>query len=368
LAGWAAAWLCLAAAAHTPAARGEERAPAADDSSGFRSRFIPAPVLYYTPETKLAYGAAAAYIFKMGEGAEVSRSVSNLGGIAVYTALDQVMVSFGANLHTPGDRREVAAGVEFSRFPTELYGLGMDAPDATAEDYTPVHYRVSLEALRRVSRTLRMGLDVQFLRHRVRQVEEGGLLARRAIPGWEAATTVRIGPVASLDTRDHPGGPTRGAYLRGEANLYDGVLGSDREFAQILLDLRFFQPWIAGQVSAAQIVATATLGEAPYYLMPALGGSRLFRGALEGRYRQHQLLALQAEHRVPLRGRLGLVGFAAIGQVTRRVGDLEMRDFRLSGGLGLRIVILPAERLRIRLDQAWSGGDRGFYLAVGESF
>jgi outer membrane translocation and assembly module TamA len=104
--------------------------------------------------------------------------------------------------------------------------------------------------------------------------------------------------------------------------------------------------------------------------VPQLGGDQLLRGYYGGRFRDQDLLALQAEYRMPVWWRLGAVGFVAAGQVAPKLDDLGLDRFKPAAGLGLRFLLSPEEGLNIRADYGW-GFDvesSGFYLSIGEIF
>ena len=82
-----------------------------------------------------------------------------------------------------------------------------------------------------------------------------------------------------------------------------------------LLDLRRYQPVWLDHVLAMRIGMHGATGELPFQLLPALGGSVMFRGWFLGRLRDKVLLAQELEYRAPLterwadRGRrVGLAG------------------------------------------------------------
>jgi outer membrane translocation and assembly module TamA len=117
-------------------------------------------------------------------------------------------------------------------------------------------------------------------------------------------------------------------------------------------------------------LAQAVTGTAPFDLLPQLGGDVLLRGYYQGRFRDRTLLAGQVEYRSPLVWRLGLVGFAAAGQVAPEFGAMGFDRFKPAVGVGLRIRFVKATGLSIRADYGWGleGGSAGFYLNVGEAF
>jgi outer membrane translocation and assembly module TamA len=92
------------------------------------------------------------------------------------------------------------------------------------------------------------------------------------------------------------------------------------------------------------------------------------RGHYQGRYRDRQMVAAQAEYRVPVWWRLGVVGFAGVGQVARDVDDFHFGALHVSAGGGLRFLVSRSKRVNARGDVAWGEDDFGVYVALGEAF
>ena len=79
-------------------------------------------------------------------------------------------------------------------------------------------------------------------------------------------------------------------------------------------------------------------------------------------------VAGQVELRWRVWQRFGLAAFGGTGWISN-APYADGRDDRIdSAGVGLRFEVLPAKRLNLRLDFAWSEDDQAVYLAVGEAF
>ena len=78
-------------------------------------------------------------------------------------------------------------------------------------------------------------------------------------------------------------------------------------------------------------------------------------------------MAVQAEWRFPLVGRLGGVVFASAGTAFSRVDTLGTDDLRADGGVGLRFALNRPQRVNLRVDLAY-GSEFQFYVDVLEAF
>jgi outer membrane translocation and assembly module TamA len=111
-------------------------------------------------------------------------------------------------------------------------------------------------------------------------------------------------------------------------------------------------------------------GDPPFDLLPQLGGDVLLRGYFQGRFRDKDLLAFQAEYRAPVWWKLGAAAFVSAGQVAPELSGLRIDAFHPAAGFGLRFLIQEEEGVQIRADFAW-GFDvesSGFYINIGEAF
>jgi hemolysin activation/secretion protein len=107
----------------------------------------------------------------------------------------------------------------------------------------------------------------------------------------------------------------------------------------------------------------------PLRSLASLGGDNCMRGYYSGRYRDKQQIALQAEWRMPVYGRWGVVAFGSTGDVARKVMGYDFRDMKYAYGGGLRCALNKKEKLNLRLDYGLtSNNNQGFYLQLGEAF
>ena len=93
------------------------------------------------------------------------------------------------------------------------------------------------------------------------------------------------------------------------------------------------------------------------------------RGYYEGRYRDRNVVVLQAEYRLPIFWRFGAVGFAGVSDVAHRFRDFKFDNLKYSYGFGLRYLFNKNEKMYVRFDIGFGrGGMSGFYFSVFEAF
>jgi len=87
----------------------------------------------------------------------------------------------------------------------------------------------------------------------------------------------------------------------------------------------------------------------PFYLLPSLGGSNSLRGYLDYRFRDRDMLLMNAEYRWPILRRVDAAVFYDAGSVAS-ASNLLSREIYTDYGAGLRLH--SATRMLVRLDVA----------------
>lgn len=92
------------------------------------------------------------------------------------------------------------------------------------------------------------------------------------------------------------------------------------------------------------------------------------RGVLEHRYRDDVAVTVQAEYRLPITDRFGVVAFGSLGQVAESFPDLDATDPAIAGGVGFRVALNREQKLNLRIDIAFSPMGLAPYLNAREAF
>jgi outer membrane protein assembly factor BamA len=121
-------------------------------------------------------------------------------------------------------------------------------------------------------------------------------------------------------------------------------------------------------VLAFQSLSKLNKGEVPFRDMALLGGSKMMRGYIEGRFRDKVGIQIQTEYRQFIKGRFGMVLFAAAGNVAPSLGDISFGKTKWTLGTGLRYNINKADPTYIRIDYGFGKDTNGLYLTLGEAF
>lgn len=354
-----------------PVVSAEERTSVSNPAPR-RFGILPVPTLGYAPETRFYAGAVALMTFRLTPHANTR--TSNAKVELTLTQNRQVLLESAWQLFLPGQQGSgddwiVPGYAAFQKYPENIYALGPDAPASSEERYDAIRIEVEASPFRRLYKQLYLGpayrlqamVDVTPL--------PGGLLDQGELPGAAGGLSSGLGYRLMWDTRGNVLTPAAGgAYLSLTQLFFGPALASDYRFSRLELDARTYFRTFPRQVLALQGYAQLHTGNPPFRLMGLLGGERIMRGYYYGRYRGRNLLAVQAEYRLPLFWRFGAVAFAGVGDVADRLSTFRLDSLKHSVGGGIRIRVDDEEQIHLRADYAVGRDSSGFYLGFGEAF
>lgn len=338
-----------------------------EERDAARPRLVALPFIYYTPETSIAAGAGGVLRFKAGNRKERTRN-STVWAFGTYTLAKQFQISVNPAIYFEKNRFFLGGLARYERTPQRFYGIGSGATSSQAESYTPLIALIQVGLKKSLLGGLYAGVRYELEKTTITRTEPGGILDAAALPGSRGGLVSGFGVSLDWDTRDNVLFPRKGSFFQLVASTFGPVWGSEFTFNSLSLDLRrYFSP-ARDHVLAVQACFRFTSGETPFYRLSLLGGDSLMRGYYKGRYRDRDMIVLQAEYRVAIGGRFGLAGFAGVGQVFPRLSDIDLKSLKYSLGTGLRYSLDSRENTNVRMDLAWGIRSFGLYFTAQESF
>ncbi len=325
------------------------------------------PVLFYSPETKLALGFGGGYFFRSAKEDPKLRP-SSVNSFMVYTTNKQFQVFVMPDVYLKKNEYRLQGALGYSKFNDKFYGIGPGTTPEMEEKYISRSFLANINVQKKVSSFVNAGLRYDFGYQKLIEVEEDGLLDSGEISGSEGGNVSGLGFFLNWDSRDNIYYSRRGSYHQVSATFYRRALGSDYHFTKYLFDLRTYFSVSTKHTIALQGYLSSSSGDVPFQLLSFLGGQQIMRGYYAGRYRDKNMVVLQMEYRIQLFGRFGVVGFAGFGNVADRLNRLDFAKAKHSVGLGLRYTFNRDEKINLRLDVGFTGEGRGFYISATEAF
>ena len=173
-----------------------------------------------------------------------------------------------------------------------------------------------------------------------------------------------LGAYIEYDTRDMPTNAYSGRYLRVDTLFNDESLGSDNTYQNYKAVFNSYHQLNDSLVLAWQLQGCLRSGDLPLWdacrikLRGFSATDFLGTGSLSG----------QAEARLRISERWGVVGFAGTGYARDLFSEVDNRTWIPSFGAGLRFMALKSKRINVRLDYARSKNSDAIHFSVGEAF
>jgi len=345
---------------------GAEKDPK-NSKDAFKARLIAIPFIYYSPETKLAFGGGGILNFRAGRNKEQTRA-STIWAFGTLNLAKQFQVVVKPEIYFERNRFFLSGNLRYERTPQNFFGIGNDMPSTAEESYTPriVNFQVGVK--KKFLGHLFAGVQYDFEQMTMEKVEPGGMLEDGEIPGSRGGLFSGFGVSLDWDTRDAVLYPRKGVFFQITADTYGAMTGSDFAFTSLKLDCREYFLVAPDQVLALQAYVRSTAGEVPFHKLAFLGGESLMRGYYKGRFRDKDILAVQAEYRVMVTKRIGVVGFAGLADVFPAFAEFKLKTIKYSLGTGFRYIVNKREGTTLRLDMAWGKRSFGLYFTAQEAF
>lgn len=328
--------------------------------SGKSWTFIPA--ITYSPETSLGFGVRALKIFRNQK--EENTRPSSLPITLLYTLNKQLIFTTALDLWLKGNEDHISGRIELMDYPFRFYGMGNDLRADDVEFYATRYAHLQINYQKRIAAGVFLGPRYVFRVDDIYKKKAGGLLDSGQVRGGNGQRISGLGLVLNYDTRDNIFQPSKGSFHQASLMSFQSFLGSKFIFNQYQLDFRKYVEIFDSHILAVQAWYSFTAGHPSFQHFSLIGGSDLMRGYFEGRYRDLNAMVYQAEYRLAVYRKLGLVFFGSAGQVAEKVSHYALRKFRYGGGIGLRYK-LNEEGLNFRLDFAF-GDQTAFYFGLNE--
>jgi len=320
------------------------------------------PIIFYSDETRLAGGAGVQAVHKT----ESEQHSSTIGLIGFYTQNKQYVFQVAPELYLKGGSYKLSGGIAYLYYPDKFYGIGNNTSKNDEEDYTSRRFQFNPIVQKKIFSKLYVGFQYNFAYAKLTETEAGKLLDKGIILGSEGGSVSGIGLIATYDSRDNNLYPTSGSYHQFSAVAYEPGLGSDFAYNSYLLDLRHYRPVFSKHILAFQGVIGLNTGNPPFNSLNQLG--TYLRGYYQSRFQDKNLITFQAEYRLPLFGRFGLVGFAGCGQVAHEFEKISLNELKPSAGFGIRFALIPEQKVNLRIDFGFGKDDSSFDIVIMELF
>ncbi|RKY91825.1 MAG: hypothetical protein DRQ01_07095 [Ignavibacteriae bacterium] len=325
------------------------------------------PFIFYTPETDLAFGAGGVISFKFSD--EPQLKSSNVTASGYYTLNNQYEFTLKPEIYLNEDKFKAWFKFNYGKVFDQFYGVGNSTPEIENDKHFQENFIFNLKLLTEAFQDeLKIGAIYEYRYMDVTDTRGNPFLESGLLPGSKGGITSGLGLVATWDSRDNIYYPHSGGYYEFSVTSFLKKLGSDFNYNKYIFDVRRFFELSSSHILAVQVYLMIETASPPFYDLALLGGDRLMRGYIMGRYRDRTYYVLQAEYRTPLWWKFRLVFFGGVGDVAPGVSKFTISTIKPSYGVGIRFRLDELEKLDLRLDVGFGRGTDGIYFSVNQAF
>jgi outer membrane protein assembly factor BamA len=327
-----------------------------------RVEFIPRIIFSYSKETSLVIGTMIGLHVR----SDPAERVSSVNLAATYSLNRQLSFWLRPVFYWQEGEYKFLGNVAYLGGPASFYGIGNNTSKSDREYYTSRNFDFWISLSRKLFSCLYAGFGYQYKYRDITEVEDGGLLAGGTIPGSEGGGISGIGFFATWDSRETRDNRVSGGYHQFSSLFYGPSLESDYLFNSFSADMRYYQPLFLRHVLAFRGMTGLMTGEPPFQELNSLGN--YLRGYAGNRFLDKHIAVFQAEYRLPLIWRFGLVGFAGFGQTAGTYRDVSFKKIKPAGGIGLRFAVVPQQQINLRVDLGVGIDEATVDIGIGEAF
>jgi len=333
------------------------------------------PVVGYTLQTGFAglISANIGYYNDKGPEAKMSAISTSL----TYSQYNQIIFPVYADIWTKGGKYNIISDNRYISYPSSIFGLG-GATDPN-QDHTINFSQVKLHEtfLKKITNNIYAGIGFYYdYFWDIKVIDPQTRLINVFIQKEIGTTEIASGPIVKLlyDSRTNQINPEKGFYLNVVLRQNLQELGSDDEWASLLIDARKYINFPRGSKNTLALWSFNWLtpaGDPNYLLLPSTGWDDQYntgRGYIQSRFRGYQMNYFETEYRYHI-SRNGLFGGVFFFNLENFSGNLKPYDTFLPGyGAGLRIKLNKKSGANLCLDYGFGKGSKGFYVNLGEVF
>jgi hypothetical protein len=327
-----------------------------------RGRFVIAPIPILSPAVDSGLVLVAAYVFQMNKEDKKSPP-STVGLAAAFTTNGSRGGGIGGRLYFDENKYQTTFVLGRGRVNYDFFGIGRrpghSAISVPMEQGGTIVYG---EFMRNVWKDIFIGGGFLFkkLYARIDVRPPGGF----EVPAIDAkANSAAIHFHVQRDRRDSTFYPTKGTLVDVIGNFFDQSWGSKRQYQTYKLAYNGFRTVKEKQVLAYRAMICSANQNVPFYDLCFYGFDNDIRGYTAGEFQNRRMFATQAEYRVELRKRLGVVAFGGLGSVAHRWNEFRVDQFLPAAGAGLRFTLDKKDHINYRID--WAIGRAGHTLSIG---
>ena len=270
-----------------------------------------------------------------------------------YSQKKQGVANLSVDYHTRNNELKSFIDFGYKHWPDSFYGIGIESKRSDREEYISKKFEILGGVSKKILSEWSLGVHLDYGDYQLEAEENTLFLDEGSIVGVDGGRVFGFGLTMSKDTRNSYFFATEGEYWELGASFFEDTLVGDYQFSNYVVDYRKYLPLKKGHSVAIQAFLGSQTNGVPFQRMYQLGN--YLRGYNRSRFINSKVNAFRAEYRLfPFSGefgsRVGLVLFPELGTVFSTVDDWELKNYKLSFGMGIRFRALEGDSPLLRID------------------
>ena len=307
--------------------------------------------------------------FALGTSYDLTRDLKASGQVS-FSGYQKYEVVY-SKPHFLNDRMFAEIRSTYRNSPREaFFGTGNNTRSEDEANYRLEDRTVAGQVGIRLSKNVKAGTTVGWVNTTIGQGTNS--LVPSVGEGFQAEPTyLRTGAFVDVDTRDEPGNPRAGGrYLAKLSSFQDRDAGL-HNFTQYDVEVQQYIPFfnqrrVIALRAKTTLTQTSDGKEIPFYMLPTMGGSEDVRGFENFRFRDRNMVVVNAEYRWEAFSGLDVALFADAGQVAAKKSEMSFRDMKTAAGIGFRFN--TARKVFYRVDIGFSREGTRIFMKFGNVF
>jgi hypothetical protein len=332
-----------------------------------RGSIVIAPIPVSSPAVGSGLILVGGYVFKLNRKDSLSPP-STVGAVGAFTNNGTRGLLMGSRLYFKENRYQTTFLGARGHINYEFFGIGhLPGRSAVSVPLQTGGTIVFGELLRNLGKDIFVGGRYQFRRLFSRIEDNVERPGGFEIPETDLqADSAAVGVHVQRDTRDSTFYPMAGSLLDGIGDFFDPAWGSRREYQTYKLSFSMYREIRTRQVIAYQARGCSANNDVPFYDLCWYGAMNQLRGYTAGEFQDRRMFTTQAEYRLELPKRLGLIAFAGIGGTAPTWSGLD--QLLPAAGVGFRFTLDKKNHINYRIDVGFGREGHTLSVGVGEAF
>lgn len=316
---------------------------------------------HYSSDVKLGLGVVAAGLYRSTIDTTTPLSTLSLYGDITTSGFFLIGVN-GINIFK-SEKYRLTYNANFYSFPSKIWGFGYNNGNNSSNEssYLRIQTHVSSNLQIKIAENFYAGPTIEFI-----FIKGSKFSNKEYYSNIDHITRgYGIGGAIIYDSRDFIPNAYRGLYIKISQENFTNFDSKPFYKSSFISDY-YFNIW-DNAILALDLYTEFNYGATPWTMLATLGGTSRMRGYYDGRYRDNNMVEIQAELRQKIYNRHGIALWCGAGNVFGDYSPFKWAHTLPNYGIGYRWEF--KKRINVRLDYGLGKkGQSAFIFSIEEAF